>query len=64
MSRLLTLLVSLSPFLLSAATPEAQLRSALEARTGTVTLPAGTIEISRSLLLFLFTKDTVGFSKA
>ncbi len=44
-------LAILSPFLLSAATPEAQLRSAFEAKTGTVTLPAGTIEISREIVL-------------
>ena len=35
----------------SAATPEAQLRVALEAKTGIVTLPAGTIEISRDIVL-------------
>jgi hypothetical protein len=37
--------------LLSAATPEAQLRTALEAKTGAVTLPAGVIEISREIVL-------------
>src|SRR5580658_10724787 len=46
----LTLAV-LSPFFLSAATPEAQLRAALEAKTGAVTLPVGTIEISREIVL-------------
>ena len=35
----------------SAATPESQLRTALEAKTGTVTLPAGVIEISREIVL-------------
>lgn len=34
-----------------AQTPEAALRRALTAKTGTVTLPAGTIEISREVLL-------------
>jgi len=34
-----------------AATPEAQLRTALEAKTGAVTLPAGVIEISREIVL-------------
>ena len=36
---------------LAAASPEAQLRTALEAKTGSVTLPAGTIEISREIVL-------------
>jgi hypothetical protein len=45
------LLAILSPVLLSAATPEAQLRAALEAKTGAVTLPVGTIEISREIVL-------------
>jgi hypothetical protein len=34
-----------------AATPESQLRTALLAKTGAVTLPAGVIEISREILL-------------
>jgi hypothetical protein len=41
----------LSSYLLSAATPEAQLRTALEAKTGVITLPAGVIEISREIVL-------------
>ncbi len=45
------LLAIVSPFLLSAATPEAQLRTALEAKTGAVTLPGGVIEISRDIVL-------------
>ncbi len=51
MLRLPTLLVVLSPFLLPAATPEAQLRTAVEAKTGVITLPAGVIEISREIVL-------------
>ena len=39
----------LSPCL--AATPEAQLRTALEAKTGVITLPAGIIEIAREIVL-------------
>jgi hypothetical protein len=34
-----------------AATPEAQLRTALEAKTGAIALPAGIIEISREIVL-------------
>jgi hypothetical protein len=45
------ILAALSPLLLSAATPEALLRAALEAKTGAVTLPAGVIEISREIVL-------------
>jgi hypothetical protein len=44
-------LAILSPLLLTAATPEAQLRSALEAKTGAVIMPAGVIEISREIVL-------------
>ena len=46
----LALLASASP-LAAAPTPEAQLRTALLAKTGAVTLPAGTIEISREIVL-------------
>jgi hypothetical protein len=45
------LLALLGPLLLSAATPEADLRTALAAKTGAVTLPAGVIEISREIIL-------------
>jgi hypothetical protein len=45
------LLAILTPLLLVAATPEAQLRTALATRTGAVTLPAGVIEISREIVL-------------
>ena len=38
-------------FLAAAPTPETQLRTALAAKTGMVTLPAGTIEISREIVL-------------
>jgi hypothetical protein len=48
--RLPIVLVILSP-LLSAATPEAQLRTAFESKTGVVTLPTGVIEISREIVL-------------
>jgi hypothetical protein len=41
----------LSSYLLAAATPEAQLRTALEAKTGAITLPTGVIEISREIVL-------------
>jgi hypothetical protein len=54
MMRLLPLLI---PLLLSAASPEAQLRIALEAKTGAVTLPAGVIEISREIVLPLDSHD-------
>jgi hypothetical protein len=47
----LGMLVILSPLFLSAATPEALLRTALETKTGAVTLPAGVIEISREIVL-------------
>jgi hypothetical protein len=40
-----------------AATPEAQLRTALEAKTGTITLPPGAIEISREIVLPTDTHD-------
>jgi len=49
-ARTLACALILTP-LLSAATPEAQLRSALEAKTGAITLPAGVIEISREIVL-------------
>jgi hypothetical protein len=51
--RLYFLLVplTLSTVLLGAATPEADLRAKLEAKTGAVTLPAGAIEISREIVL-------------
>lgn len=39
------------PLLLSGATPEDNLRTALKQTTGTVTLPAGVIEISREIVL-------------
>jgi hypothetical protein len=42
-------LATLAP--IPAATPEAQLRTALLAKTGAVTLPAGVIEISREIVL-------------
>ena len=53
MLRLPALLIaaSFSSWLVSAATPEALLRTALEASTGVVTLPAGAIEISREIVL-------------
>ena len=44
-----TLLLALSAF--GADTPEMQLRKALARKTGTVTLPAGTIELSRELVI-------------
>jgi hypothetical protein len=44
-------LALLTPLLLSAATPETQLRTAFEAKTGAITLPAGVIEISREIVL-------------
>jgi hypothetical protein len=37
--------------LLAAVSPEAQLRTALQAKTGSVTLPSGVIEISREIIL-------------
>ena len=43
--------VNLFLLFLAAATPEAQLRTALEAKTGVATLPAGVIEISREIVL-------------
>ena len=43
-------LLAAAPLLL-AQTPEAALRRALAVKTGTVTLPSGTIEISREILL-------------
>src|SRR4051794_26896334 len=46
-----TLLVATIPVLLAAADPEAQLRTALLAKTGAVALPAGAIEISREIVL-------------
>ncbi len=49
--RLMLLLAILTPLLLVAATPETQLRTALATSTGTVTLPAGIIEISREIIL-------------
>jgi hypothetical protein len=49
--RRLSILTMLSPFLLSAATPEADLRAALQTKTGAVTLPSGVIEISREIVL-------------
>ena len=36
--------------LLAAATPEAQLRHRFSKKTGAITLPAGTIEISREIV--------------
>jgi hypothetical protein len=53
MLRLPALLVaaSLSSWQLSAATPEALLRTALAAKTGVVVLPGGSIEISREIVL-------------
>jgi ubiquinone/menaquinone biosynthesis C-methylase UbiE len=48
MGILLTLIVSL---LCAADTPEAQLRKALETKTGAVTLPAGEIMLAREILL-------------
>jgi hypothetical protein len=39
------------PLVSFAATPEAQLRGALEAKTGAITMPAGVIEISREIVL-------------
>ena len=44
-------LALLTPLLLAAATPEAQLRTALAATAGAITLPAGVIEISREIVL-------------
>lgn len=44
-------LLALIPATLTAAPTESQLRTALLARTGAVTLPAGTIEISREITL-------------
>ena len=51
---LLLCLAILFPFLFQGAaprSPEAQLRTALAAKTGSVTLPAGAIEISREIVL-------------
>jgi len=50
MLRVLAVLTSAS-ILAAAPTPEAQLRTVLLAKTGSVTLPAGTIEISREIVL-------------
>jgi hypothetical protein len=45
------MLLFLALFLAAGPSPEAQLRTALAAKTGFVTLPAGTIEISREIIL-------------
>jgi len=45
------LFAALIPALLAAADPDAQLRTALLAKTGVVTLPGGAIEISREIVL-------------
>src|SRR5579863_6189649 len=41
----------LVPLVLAGATPEAELRTALDVKAGIVTLPAGVIEISREIVL-------------
>src|SRR5579863_1895417 len=46
-----TLILALASTLSAAPATESQLRTALLARTGAVTLPAGTIEISREITL-------------
>src|SRR6185312_5714837 len=45
------LVLSILAATLTAATPEAELRTALAAKTGNVTLPAGAIEIPREIVL-------------
>ena len=50
-SRRLRLLLCLASTLSAAPATESQLRTALLAKTGAVTLPAGTIEISREITL-------------
>ena len=45
------MIVMVSLLFLAAVDPDAQLRSALLAKTGVVTLPSGTIEISREIVL-------------
>lgn len=44
-------LLAVCPLMLAAATPEGDLRAALSAKTGAVTLPKGAIEISREIVL-------------
>ncbi len=49
--RLCIVLAGCASILAAAQTPESQLRTALLAKTGAVTLPSGTIEISREIVL-------------
>ncbi len=51
MKRALVIFSTLIPLLLNAATPESELRTAFNSKTGAVTLPAGVIEISREIVL-------------
>lgn len=51
MKLLTATLLCASVALLQAATPEADLRTALASKTGTINLPAGVIEISREIVL-------------